>query len=303
MHTQETIKIDQFLETIQQLSEHTQKAYQRDLDMLLKFIKENDVKIWNELDDQKIREFIVWRHKQGIGSKSLQRNLSTIRSFYRYLIRSGISTKNPAQNVKAPKGRKNLPKLLDADQATQLVKINENNPLATRDKAILELIYSSGLRLSELVMLDIHQLDLADAMVTVTGKGNKMRTIPVGRYACKALIQWLKIRENMAHAEEKAVFVTKRGTRISNRSVQQRLKQWAIKQGLLSHVHPHMLRHSFASHLLESSGDLRAVQELLGHADIRTTQIYTHLDFQHLASVYDKAHPRAQKKHKPPTSS
>ena len=303
MHTQEMIKIDWFLATIHQLSEHTQSAYKRDLNTLLKFSKENGIKTWDQIDEQKMREFIVWRHKHGISRNSLQRNLSTIRGFYRYLIRSGISKNNPAQDIKAPKGAKSLPKLLDPDQATQLVEINQNDPLAIRDKAILELMYSSGLRLSELVMLDIHQLDIADAMVTVTGKGNKMRTIPVGRHACKAVKQWLSMRGNMANSGEKAVFVSQQGTRISHRSVQLRFKKWAMKQGLLNHVHPHMLRHSFASHLLESSSDLRAVQELLGHKDISTTQIYTHLDFQHLANVYDKTHPRAQKKHKSPNSS
>lgn len=298
MHTQEIKKIDFFLKTIQQLSMHTQKAYQRDLNTLITFNKANDITTWNQLDEQKMREFIVWRHKQGISRNSLQRNLSTIRMFYRHLIRSNMSKKNPAQDIKAPKGKKSLPKLLDPDQTTQLLEIDDKTPLAIRDKAILELMYSSGLRLSELVMLDTQELDLADAMVKVTGKGNKMRIIPVGRHACKALKNWLNIRENMANTGEKAVFISQRGTRISHRSVQKRLKQWAIKQGLLNHVHPHMLRHSFASHLLESSSDLRAVQELLGHADISTTQIYTHLDFQHLANVYDKTHPRAQKKHK-----
>jgi len=194
------------------------------------------------------------------------------------------------------KTARRLPKVLDVDQTIQLVEIDEDDPLAIRDRAILELMYSSGLRLSELINLDMNEIDFSDALVTVTGKGKKTRTIPVGRHAVSALKTWLKKRNQFADENETAIFVSRRGRRISARNIQQRLKQWAIKQGLANHVHPHMLRHSFASHLLESSGDLRAVQELLGHADISTTQIYTHLDFQHLAKVYDKAHPRAIKK-------
>ena len=298
MNEQEALRIHQFLGTLQHLSIHTQKAYQRDLVVLLEFVDAHDVQKWNELDGRQIRSFVAWRHRQGIGGRSLQRNLSAARAFYRYLMGEGVAKHNPAEGVRAPKSPRKLPKLLDVDQAAQLVNIDDKGPLAIRDKAILELMYSSGLRLSELVMLDLDSLDLADAVVTVTGKGKKTRSVPVGRHARQAIKQWLKIRDNMAIDEEMAVFVSQRGKRISRRSVQQRLKQWAMKQGLTNHVNPHMLRHSFASHLLESSGDLRAVQELLGHADISTTQVYTHLDFQHLANVYDNAHPRAYKKKK-----
>ncbi len=298
MNKQEASRIHQFLATLQHLSVHTQKAYQRDLVVLLEFVDAHDVQKWNELDGRQIRSFVAWRHRQGIGGRSLQRNLSAARAFYRYLIGEGVARHNPAEGVRAPKSPRKLPKLLDVDQAAQLVEIHDKDPLAIRDKAILELMYSSGLRLSELVMLDLDSLDLADAVVTVTGKGKKTRGVPVGKHAREAIKQWLKIRDNMANDEEMAVFVSQRGKRISRRSVQQRLKQWAMKQGVAIHVNPHMLRHSFASHLLESSGDLRAVQELLGHADISTTQVYTHLDFQHLASVYDNAHPRAYKKKK-----
>jgi len=189
-----------------------------------------------------------------------------------------------------------LPKVLDVDQTTRLVDINAADPLAQRDRAMLELMYSSGLRLSELVALNMDEVDLDDAIVGVTGKGNKRRYVPIGRYAVDALNRWLQIRGGLASSEETALFVSRRGKRLGARAVQERLRQWAIRQGLPTHVHPHMLRHSFASHLLESSGDLRAVQELLGHADIRTTQVYTHLDFQHLAKVYDAAHPRARRK-------
>ncbi len=296
MNQRETSMIDLFLQTLQHLSVHSRKAYQRDLGVLLKFVHTHDVQKWSELDGRQMRNFVAWRHRQGIGGRSLQRNLSAARAFYRYLIDEGIAQHNPAEGVQAPKSQKRLPKLLDTDQASQLVEINDEEPLAIRDKAILELMYSSGLRLSELVMLDMDNLDLVDAVVTVVGKGKKARAIPVGKHAQKAIKNWLNIRDKMTSEDEVAVFVSKRGTRISRRSIQQRLKQWAIKQGLINHVNPHMLRHSFASHLLESSGDLRAVQELLGHADISTTQVYTHLDFQHLANVYDDAHPRAYRK-------
>ncbi len=296
MSPQEAAKIEMFLGSLQHLSEHTRKSYQRDLAVLLKYANEQDVQNWRELDGRQVRSFVAWRHRQGIGGRSLQRNLSAARAFYRYLIREGIAQHNPADGVRAPKSPKKLPKLLDVDQAAQLVEIDAQDPLAIRDKAILELMYSSGLRLSELVMLNLDSLDLADAVVTVIGKGKKTRKVPIGRPARKAMQQWLENRDAMVNEGETAVFVSQRGSRISPRSVQQRLNQWALKQGLTNHVNPHMLRHSFASHLLESSGDLRAVQELLGHADISTTQIYTHLDFQHLANVYDGAHPRAHRK-------
>ncbi len=296
MNQQEASRIDLFLGTLQHLSEHTRKSYQRDLMVLLEFVNAQEVHQWNELDGRQIRSFVAWRHRQGIGGRSLQRNLSATRAFYRYLIGEGVAQHNPAEGVQAPKSPQKLPKLLDVDQAAKLLEIDAKDTLAIRDRAILELMYSSGLRLSELVMLDLVSLDLADAVVTVVGKGNKTRAIPIGKQARKAIKQWLNIRDKMANNEELAVFVSQRGNRISRRSIQQRLSQWAIKQGITSHVNPHMLRHSFASHLLESSGDLRAVQELLGHADISTTQVYTHLDFQHLANVYDDAHPRAHKK-------
>ncbi len=296
MNQQEASRTDQFLGTLQHLSEHTRKSYQHDLKVLLKFIDAQEVCQWNELDGRQIRSFVAWRYRQGIKGRSLQRNLSAIRAFYRYLIDEGVAQQNPAEGVQPPKSAKILPKLLDVDQAAQLLEIDDKATLAIRDKAIMELMYSSGLRLSELVMLNIDSLDMVDAMVTVVGKGNKTRVVPIGKQACMAIKQWLKCRAKIANDEEVSVFVSQRGKRISRRSIQQRLKQWAMKQGITNHVNPHMLRHSFASHLLESSGDLRAVQELLGHEDISTTQVYTHLDFQHLANIYDAAHPRARKK-------
>lgn len=296
MQETERSSIQNFLKTLQYLSPHTQKAYQRDLNYLSQFCDSQEINRWQDIDGRQVQGFVAWRHRQGISGRSLQRNLSAVRAFYRYLINQGIAKQNPANGVLAPKSARRLPKVLDVDQTIQLVEIDEDDPLAIRDRAILELMYSSGLRLSELINLDMNEIDFSDALVTVTGKGKKTRTVPVGRYAVKALKAWLKRRNHFADDNETAIFVSRRGQRISARNIQQRLKQWAIKQGLANHVHPHMLRHSFASHLLESSGDLRAVQELLGHADISTTQIYTHLDFQHLAKVYDKAHPRAIKK-------
>jgi integrase/recombinase XerC len=235
-------------------------------------------------------------HRRGLSGKSIQRALSALRSFYRYLLREKIVTCNPASGVSAPKSARRLPDTLNADQAARLVALEARDPLAVRDRAMLELLYSSGLRLSELVNLNIPELDLSAGSVRVTGKGRKVREVPVGAKARAALRDWLAVRTEFARTEEAAVFVARNGRRLGARAVQQRLRQWAKRQGLEVPVHPHMLRHSFASHVLESSGDLRAVQEMLGHANISTTQIYTHLDFQHLAGVYDKAHPRARRK-------
>ena len=288
--------IESFLESLQHLSPHTSKGYQRDLKFFLDYCKEQQIKKWRDIDGHQIRRFVAWRHRQGTGGKSLQRNLSAIRVFYRYLIEQGEARQNPALGILAPKTPRKLPRALDADQATQLMLIDDQSPLAVRDRAMLELMYSSGLRLSELIQLDMNSLDLSDAVVTVLGKGKKSRAVPVGRHAIAALKKWFDLRQDMVRSEVTAVFVSQQGKRITPRAFQLRLKQWAIKQGIAGNVHPHMLRHSFASHLLESSGDLRAVQELLGHADISTTQIYTHLDFQHLAKVYDAAHPRAHRK-------
>lgn len=292
----EQARVDEFLATLNHLSPLTREAYQRDLVQLLKFCIENGITAWNILDGRQLGSFIASRHRKGIGGKSLQRNLSAIRAFYRYLIKLELVSRNPAQGITTPKTSKRLPRTLDVDQTGQLVGISATDPLALRDRAILELIYSSGLRLSELTGLDLSSVDMPDAVVTVTGKGNKTRKVPIGKLAIQALQRWLAVRQEYAIEGEPALFVSQRGVRISPRSVQLRLQQWAIRQGLATRVNPHMLRHSFATHMLESSGDLRAVQELLGHADISTTQIYTHLDFQHLARVYDKSHPRAKKK-------
>ena len=296
MQSSETLLLESYIKTLHHLSEHTRSAYQRDLAYLQKFCDKQEINKWSDLDGRQVRGFVASRHREGIGGRSLQRNLSAIRSFYRYLLDEAKVKNNPAEGIIAPKTPRKLPHVLDADQTVQLVEIDDQDGLSIRDRAMLELIYSSGLRLAELISINMGDIDFGDRILTVTGKGKKMRSVPVGQHAIQAIKNWLKIRQSMVNENEIALFISQRGKRISPRSVQERLKQWAIKQGLPSHVHPHMLRHSFASHMLESSGDLRAVQELLGHADISTTQVYTHLDFQHLAQVYDKSHPRAHRK-------
>jgi integrase/recombinase XerC len=289
----------QFLEYLHHergLSPRTRTAYQRDLLLFADELKRLEIDQPRQVNEHQVRGMIARLHRQGLGPRSLQRLLSALRSFYRWLMREGFADHNPAMAVKAPKAPAKLPATLDSDAVTQLLDIKEDTPLAIRDKAIMELFYSSGLRLAELASLRWDQIDFASGLITVTGKGNKTRVVPVGSYAAKALAAWRKERATFAGFEEPHIFVSNRGTPISTRTIQVRIRHWARKQGLPQQVYPHLLRHSFASHMLESSGDLRAVQELLGHADISTTQVYTHLDFQHLAKVYDKAHPRAKKK-------
>lgn len=285
-----------YIQHERRLSPHTLKNYQRDLSRLQEYCEAMNIADWTALDSFAVRHYVAWRHRKGIGGRSLQRELSALRSFYNFLLREQVVGSNPAVGVPAPKAEKRLPKALDVDQTGRLLDIHEETPLALRDRAMMELVYSSGLRLAELISMDLDSIDRSDATVRITGKGSKTRVVPVGRVALQALQEWLRVRGQLASPEQQALFVSKDGKRLSARSVQQRLKQWSQKQGLDSRVHPHMLRHSFASHILESSGDLRAVQELLGHADIATTQVYTHLDFQHLAKVYDQAHPRAHKR-------
>jgi len=285
-----------YLENERGLSVRTIKAYHRDLDQLLQFLEADEVDQARQVTQHHIRAFIAYRHRQGLSGKSLQRVLSATRSLFRWMLREGIAEHNPATPVRAPKSPRHLPATLDADTIGQLLDIPCDTPLAIRDKAIMELFYSSGLRLSELANLRWEQVDLPSGMVTVTGKGNRDRMVPVGRIAAEALLEWRKVRGQFASFEEPHVFISQRGNPIATRTIQARIRYWAKRQGMPQNIYPHLLRHSFASHMLESSGDLRAVQELLGHADISTTQIYTHLDFQHLAKVYDKAHPRARKK-------
>ncbi len=278
------------------LSPRTVSAYGRDLEAFCGFCAENDIDDPRRVDEHLVRGLVARRHRQGLDGRSLQRLLSAIRSFYRYLLREGGARQNPALGVKAPKAGRKLPATLDPDMLDQLLSFPTDTPIAVRDKALLELFYSSGLRLSEVAGLTWDQLDLGSGMVTVRGKGNRQRMVPVGRPAREALLAWRSRRAGLADFNEPHVFVSLHGKPLAVRSIQDRIGYWARHQGLPQHVHPHLLRHSFASHMLESSGDLRAVQELLGHADISTTQVYTHLNFQHLAEVYDKAHPRARRK-------
>ncbi len=280
------------------LSPLTCKHYRRDLDALKNFCDEVQIARWGDIDGEHIRACAAMSYRRGLSARSIQRRLSTARTFFRYLVREKHVKRNPVESVSAPKSGKRLPANLDVDRMARLLEITGDGPLVDRDRAILELLYSSGLRLSELTDLNCGDVDMDDATVHVTGKGNKDRIIPVGSYAIAALMRWQRARTLLADTDETALFVSQRGTRLSQRSVQSRVNYWARRQGIDTKVYPHLFRHSFATHLLESSHDLRGVQELLGHANISTTQIYTHLDFQHLAQIYDKTHPRAKAKDK-----
>lgn len=296
MYSQQVIAFVEYLRSEKQLSLHTQINYQRDLQKFCAYCSQYKLTSLDIIQSQHIRQMVASLHRQGLGGKSLSRWLSALRSFFEFAIRNHWANNNPADAIQAPKSPKKLPKTLDVDQTAQFVEVEGDSVLAIRDRALLELIYSSGLRLAEVVGLNLQDLDLDDAMLTVLGKGNKTRMLPIGTQALNALKAWLPRRKELVNDIERAVFITQRGSRITHRAVQLRMQQHSVKQGMDTPVHPHMLRHSFASHMLESSGDLRLVQEMLGHANISTTQIYTHLDFQHLAKVYDQAHPRAQQK-------
>ncbi|MCB1755960.1 MAG: tyrosine recombinase XerC [Gammaproteobacteria bacterium] len=284
------------LQEIKRYSKHTISNYRRDLQSLQAVFKALGKTRWQDVAVNDVRSAVAKFHQQGLNGRSIARRLSALRSFYNHLLKTGRCEQNPVIDVRAPKDNKPLPATLDTEEIQQLLGGAGDSATAIRDTAIFEVFYSSGLRLAELVGLDIEDLDLADASMRVTGKGNKTRVLPVGRKAVEAVSAWLKVRQQWLQGEQQALFLSQRGKRLSARSVQDRLKKLALEKGLARNCYPHMLRHSFASHLLESSGNLRAVQELLGHADISTTQVYTHLDFQHLASVYDKAHPRARRK-------
>ena len=293
--------IDSFIRHLsheRRLSEHTCKNYRRDLDRLAAWCDEHKVPAWTELDDEHVRTYAATCFRRGLSPRSIQRQLSAARTFFCFLLREKKVSVNPAQSVSAPKSGKRLPGNLDADRMARLLDIRGSGPLVARDRAILELFYSSGLRLAELTGLDLCDVDLTDGTVSVTGKGDKDRIVPIGRHAKEALGKWLQERRNLAQEGETAMFLSQRGNRLSPRSVQARVSHWARRQGIDTRVYPHLFRHSFATHLLESSHDLRGVQELLGHANISTTQVYTHLDFQHLAQIYDKTHPRARAKPK-----
>jgi integrase/recombinase XerC len=275
------------------LSPLTAENYARDIAALFRLAGDTPL---NALQIHQIRRFIAQLHATGLGSRTLARTLSAWRGFYTYLGRTHGFSHNPCAGLKAPKAPKILPQALSPEQAAHLMEVPPDDALAMRDRAMLELFYSSGLRLAELVGSNPEDFDLATGEVRVTGKGGKTRIVPLGRLATEAIQAWLAQRALLVRAGENALFVGKSGKRLTPRAVQLRLKQWGVKLGLNANVHPHVLRHSFATHVLQSSGDLRAVQEMLGHANISTTQVYTHLDFQHLAKVYDAAHPRAKKK-------
>ncbi len=287
--------VEEFLSHLtveRRMSAHTIDAYRRDLAGLAQWSR-GQARELLELKSDDLRAFVASEHRRGLSPKSLQRRLSACRSFYRWMLKQGRIAASPADAIRAPKAGRKLPQVLDVDEAVQLVEVATDAPLGVRDRALLELLYSSGLRVSEVCALRWGGLDFAQGLVTVLGKGGKQRVVPVGSHA-RAALQALQVQSD--GSAEAFVFPGRGGNQISTRAVQLRIRHLARQQGVFKRVHPHLLRHSFASHMLESSGDLRGVQELLGHADIATTQIYTHLDFQHLAKVYDAAHPRAKRK-------
>jgi len=293
-----TTRFLDYLRDVRRLSPHTVSNYRRDLASLQRYAGERGIDGPDNLTEADIRQWVSLMHRRGLSGSSIQRSLSAARSFFNYLSREQGRQRNPAASVQAPRKPRRLPRTLDTDQVDKYLRFAEDSPIARRDRAIAELFYSSGLRLAELVSVNIGDIDTHSRLLTVTGKGNRGRTVPVGSVALAAIDRWLEVRPDSAADEDGAValFTSSRGRRISVRNIQERLKLRGRRSGMHQDVHPHMLRHSFASHMLESSGDLRAVQELLGHANISTTQIYTHLDFQHLAKVYDAAHPRAKKR-------
>jgi integrase/recombinase XerC len=294
-------RIDRFLHGLRaerRLSPHTQAAYRIDLAEFVAFCERERLGQWAEVSTAHVRAYAAAGHRAGLAPRSIQRRLAAVRSFFRYLERETAHKGNPAVDVRAPKAPQRLPATLDVDQMARLLAPGsaDQGPLAARDRAMLELLYSSGLRLAELVGLNVPDVDLKDRTVRVTGKGAKTRIVPVGSAAAAAVSAWLGVRGRIARQAASALFLGRNGRRLGARAVQLRVSAWARQQGLSLKLHPHLFRHSFATHLLESSGDLRGVQELLGHASISTTQVYTHLDFQHLARTYDRAHPRARRR-------
>ncbi len=299
MHDDDKQLLSDFLAQLtieKRASQYTVKSYKRDLNCLSTYCESKSISLWTDLKQTDIRSYMASRHRQGLSSTSLQRELSAIRSFFNFLLKNQLTDNNPGQYIKAPKKTRKLPKTLDVDQIKSLLEAGTNSTIEIRDLAMFELFYSSGIRLSELAQLNLTDIDLTDKSLMVrSGKGGKSRMLPIGSKAVAAINTWLEHRIKSVTSTETALFISTRGTRLGQRSIELRLKQWCKKKGIAEHIHPHMLRHSFATHLLESSQDLRAVQELLGHSNISTTQIYTHLDFQHLADVYDRAHPRAKR--------
>lgn len=286
-----------FLLKERQVSPYTIRNYQRELKASSEILEKLGIKNWADVTDVNLRSVLASSHRSGLSAKSIALRLVVLRQWFAFLVQQGEMKINPALLLKAPKVAKSLPKNVDAEQLGNLLNITPSNDTEIRDLAIMELFYSSGLRLSELHGLNLENLDLNCCEVRVLGKGSKERIVPVGSKAVKALHNWFDLRKQISTVE-KAVFINKQGKRLSRRTIQTIVSKWGHKQGLGVHLHPHKLRHSFATHMLEGSGDLRAVQELLGHSSLSTTQIYTHLDFQHLAKVYDLAHPRAKRKDK-----
>ncbi|MGL1194414.1 tyrosine recombinase XerC [Vibrio parahaemolyticus] len=286
----------EFLRSEKGLSLHTQRNYKQQLETMVQHLAEMGLKDWSQVDAGWVRQLAGKGMREGMKASSLATRLSSLRSFFDFLILRGEMSANPAKGVSAPRKKRPLPKNLDVDEVNQLLEVNEDDPLAIRDRAMMELMYGAGLRLAELVSVDVRDVQLRSGELRVIGKGDKERKVPFSGMATEWVGKWLRVRGDLAAPGEPALFVSKLGTRISHRSVQKRMAEWGQKQSVASHISPHKLRHSFATHMLESSNNLRAVQELLGHENISTTQIYTHLDFQHLAQAYDQAHPRARKK-------
>jgi integrase/recombinase XerC len=289
-------KFFQYLQSERHYSPHTLSNYRRDISGFLAHCRQQNLTHWTDIKNQQVREYILHRHRSGYSGKSLQRLLSCLRSLFRHLLRHHTIRVNPTAGLRAPKSQRKLPEVLSVDALNHLLNIEASDPASFRDLAMMELLYGSGLRLSELTGLNMDNIYWSEQMLMVSGKGNKQRRVPFGSKARKALVNWLPQRAGITTKKEVAVFVSLKGVRISPRSVETQLKKRAIEQGIHQRIYPHLLRHSFATHILESSGDLRAVQELLGHVNLSTTQIYTHVNFQHLVNVYDQAHPRARRK-------
>jgi integrase/recombinase XerC len=296
MFITELDKFFQYLQSERHYSPHTLSNYRRDIRGFINYCEQQNLNDWISIDSQNVRDYVARLHRQGLAGKSLQRLLSSLRSMFRHLLKHDVIRANPATGLRAPKTPKKLPEVLTPDALDHLLNIETEDPESFRDRAILELFYSCGLRLSELTGLNLSDISWGEQVLVVLGKGNKQRRVPFGSKAREALQAWLTQRALIVSAKENAVFISLKGVRISPRSVETQLKKRAQEKGMFQRIYPHLLRHSFASHILESSGDLRAVQELLGHANLSTTQIYTHVDFQHLANVYDAAHPRARRK-------
>ncbi len=292
-------RFDRYLGSERRVAAETRTRYHRDLQRFLAHCNHHGIDEWAAVTPATVRHFTGNERRRGLAPATLARQLAAIRTLFRFLIREGAATANPAADVRPPKAQRRLPSTLDPDEVAALLDGSTDDGLQVRDQAIYELVYSSGLRLTEVTTLDTADIDLREGIVRVTGKGAKDRVVPVGRKARSAIEAWLARRGEYARPEIAALFVGRHGRRLTGRNVQERLRRLARLRGVQRRVHPHMLRHSFATHLLESSGDLRAVQELLGHSDIATTQIYTHLDFQHLARVYDRAHPRSRRRSRP----